>query len=215
MKPRTIGCGGQLANGKDELCDYLVTQLNLSYAYPNNMWVRNAMANPVKQIFQNAFNVDRDFIEKWKREKEPADGFDLPIRECLILIGDGFRKMKSNVWIENCFRNQENDQILADLRYINETNYIRQNGGVTILIWRPGFENSIQNDSEQQFMPFINKLKTMNFDGPIPKKLDIPFDLWIRNDGSMEDLRKKVDNIIMPFVGDFWKMQPNREYVRR
>lgn len=204
MDFRTIGVGGQLCSGKDTFADYLVTRVNLRYDDPHNMWTRNAFANLVKQIFQDTFNVDRDFVEKWKRVAEPPPGFILPVRDCLIIIGDGFRKMKGEVWIENAFRHQDHHQIIADCRYVNETNAIRERQGVTILLWRPDFENDIQNASEQEYVAFVQKLKPLDFDGPIPPELDVPFDLWIRNNGSVEDLHRKVDDIVIPFVDGFW-----------
>jgi hypothetical protein len=204
MDFKTIGIGGQLCQGKDVFADYLVTRVNLRYADPNNMWTRNAFANLVKQIFQDTFGVNRDFIETWKRVPEPPPGFLLPVRDCLILIGDGFRKMKGNVWIENAFRNQTHHQIIADCRYVNETTAIRERDGVTILLWRPDFENNIQNASEQEYAPFIHKLKTLDFDGPIPAELEVPFDLWIRNNGTVEDLQRKIDDVVVPYIDNFW-----------
>ena len=197
MDFKTIGIGGQLNQGKDVVADYLVTRMNGS-------WTRNAFANLVKQIYQDTFNVDRDFIEKWKRVPEPPPGFILPVRDCLILIGDGFRKMKSDVWIENAFRNQKSNQIIADCRYVNETTAIRSKNGATILLWRPEFENDIQNASEQEYTPFIQKLKPLDFDGEIPADLNIPFNLWIRNNGTVEDLRQKVDEIVVPYLNKLW-----------
>ena len=205
----TIGVGAQIATGKDTLADYLVTKLNLRYKDPNNMWVRNAFAKSVKDIYQTAFGVDKEFIEKYKRIDTPPPGFGLPVRDSLITIGDGFRQMKSNVWIENAFRNQQNHQIISDCRYRNESHRIRELGGLTILMWRPEFENDIDNPSEQELTPFIKKLKPMNFDGIIPTDFNIPFDLWIRNDGTIEDLYQKVDSIVIPFIDNFWGFEIN------
>lgn len=204
---KTIGIGGQCRSGKDELANYLVSRLNQRYELPNNLWVRNAFANAVKKIFEDTFGVDRDFVEKWKCTTEIPPGFDQPIRDSLIMIGDGFRKMKSKIWIELAFRNQEFDQIISDARYINETLHIRSQGGLSILMWRPGFENEIMNDSEQQFMKFVRKLIPLNFDGVIPEHLEIPFDLWIRNDGNKDDLYAKVDNIVVPYIDKFWNLK--------
>ena len=207
MNLKTIGVGGQLEQGKDVTADYLVTKLNFRYDTPNDMWVRNAFANLVKNIFQTTFNVDRTFIETWKRIATPPPGFLLPLRDCLIIIGDGFRKMNGDVWIENVFRNQQHHEIIADCRYVNETVAIRERGGISILLWRPGFENDIKNASEQEYAEFIKILKPLNFDGIIPEHLNIPFDLWIRNDGTLEDLHQKIDEIVVPYIDNFWGFQ--------
>jgi hypothetical protein len=204
MKFKTIGIGGQLNQGKDVFADYLVSRVNLRYEDPHNMWTRNAFANLVKKIYQEAFNVDRAFVEEWKRVATPPPGFSLTVRDCLIIIGDGFRKMKADVWIENAFRNQDHHQIIADCRYVNETTAIRSRNGLTILLWRPDFENDIQNPSEQEYTEFVKLLKPLDFDGPIPADLNIPFDLWIRNDGTVKDLHQKIDEIVLPYIDDFW-----------
>lgn len=204
MEYKSIGIGGQLATGKDTFADYLVNRVNLRYEDPNNMWIRNAFANLVKEIYQQTFNVDRAFIEKWKRVSTPPPGFLMSVRDCMIMIGDGFRKMKSDVWIENIFRNQDSHQIISDCRYVNETIAIREKNGITILLWRPEFENEIQSPSEQEYAEFVKILKPLNFDGPISTKLNIPFDLWIRNDGSINDLYRKIDDIVIPYIDNFW-----------
>ena len=219
-KLKTIGIGGQAAAGKDSIANYLVSKLNKNpperciepakqwnglrptrqNIYLEDEWCRNAFAEAVKNVFEQTFQVDRDFIEYWKRQNNPPEGFLKPVRDCLITIGDGFRKMKANIWIDLAFRDQKQNQILADLRYINEANYIKDIGGITILLWRPKFENNIPNDSEQQLMPYVRKLAEYKIEGEIPKDLDIPFDLFVINNAEIEDLYNKADNIVMPYL---------------
>jgi len=65
-----IAAFAQLGNGKDTVCDYLAEKLNTErFAYESS-WKRTAFANAVKDIYCNAFGVDRDFIEKWKRNSD-------------------------------------------------------------------------------------------------------------------------------------------------
>jgi len=212
MEFKTIGIGGQLANGKDETANYLATQLN-ELCHTN--WKRNAFANKVKETFERAFNKDREFIEKWKRIEVPPPGFKKNIRQCLITIGDGFRQMQPNIWIEQAFVGQDNHQIISDCRYVNETKYIREQGGITILLWRDGYMNNIDNPSEQEFMPFITKCLSSQswgtgdtrwtpFEGEISPGMEIPFDLFIRNDGTIDDLKRKADEIIIPYLKKKW-----------
>lgn len=202
-KFRTIGIGGQAAAGKDTLANYLVesfNQANIHTADVDQQWVRNAFANAVKGVFEQTFQVDRDFIEHWKRIPHPPEGFLQPIRDCLITIGDGFRKMKANIWIELAFRNQEYHQIISDLRYINEAVYIRDFGGITILLWRPGHENDIPNASEQELMPYVRQLAKLGIEGEIPADLNIPFDLFIVGESGVDKLYRKADDIVIPYL---------------
>lgn len=210
---KTLGVGGQLAVGKDTFSDYLAARLN--ELCHDSSWKRNAFANKVKETFERAFNKDREWVEKWKRIEVPPPGFEKNVRQCLIGIGDGFRQMKPNLWIEQAFFNQTGSQIISDCRYVNEVNYIRENGGLTILLWREGFLNNLNNPSEQEFMPFIRKcLDTQSwhtgdsrwspFEGEIGEGLEMPFDLFIRNEGSVEDLHKKIEKMVIPFLKKKW-----------
>lgn len=212
---KTIGIGGQLAMGKDTVADYLSERLNTLCHIP---WKRNAFANKVKETFESAFGKDREWIEKWKRLEMAPPGFKKNVRQCLIGIGDGFRQMHPNIWIEQAFANQNNHQIISDCRYVNECNYIREQGGLCILLYRPGFMNSIQNASEQEYIPFIKKCldsqsynsggsdleRWQPFEGEVSPEMEIPFDFFLRNEGTLDELRKKIEDSVLPFIKRKW-----------
>jgi hypothetical protein len=200
MKYLTIGLAGQLGCGKDTAADYLCDRLNLTGEHGH--WIRKGFAHAVKKVFMDTFQVDWEFVENWKRIREPPEGFSKNVRESLIFIGDGFRQIQPNIWIDIAFRDLRYHQIISDVRYLNEVNRIRAEGGLNILMWRPGHENDIKNDSEQQLMPFVNRLCELD---PIPEglldpDLDMPFDMFIVNNGTVEDLYAKVDELIIPEV---------------
>src|SRR6185312_2259683 len=172
-------------------------------------------ANRVKEIFELSFNKDRAWVEEWKRKDMCPPGFTKNVRQCLIGIGDGFRLMNPNIWINQILENPTSNQIISDCRYINECNHIREKGGVTVLLWREGFMNSLQNASEQEFIPFVKKcLETQSwttgesrwkpFEGEIGPGMEMPFDIFIRNEGTVDDLERKVDEIIIPFLQRKW-----------
>jgi hypothetical protein len=195
----TVAFFSQFAGGKDTAANYMCGRLNdLGYGH----WARKGFAHAVKKVFMDTFQVDWEFIEKWKRISEAPPGFKKNIRECLIFIGDGFRQMQSDIWIELAFRDQEHNQIISDGRYINEANYIRKKGGLNILMWRPGFENDLPSGSEQQVMPFVNDLCNRKPipEGRLDKSEDMPFDLFIINDGTIKDLCCKMDELVIPEI---------------
>jgi hypothetical protein len=196
MKPVIISFAAQLGNGKDEAANYLVTRLK-------GEWYRAALAENVKRIFCDAFGVNREFIEKWKRIDEAPPGFKIPIRRGLTMIGDGFRDVQENVWIDMLFKNNTKNLVISDCRYLNEANYIREHNGITVLLWRPGYENDVDNRSEQEIMPFVNKLKD-HPDGEISDD-SIPFDLWIKNDSDLDRFYHKIDTIVVPYIDKFLK----------
>ncbi len=183
-----IGFGGQLGTGKDTAADYLCKILNdeilADAAKTKNApnlrwkreafppfervpltWQRTAFANAVKQVYMDVFNVDRDFIEKWKREDDPPPGFLKSVRKSLQFIGDGFRSIQGDVWLESVFRDEYSMKIISDLRYINEALKIHEYGGMCVLVWRPGFENDDSNLSEAEIKPLIDWCLNTNQNG--------------------------------------------------
>jgi hypothetical protein len=200
MSLKVIACAGQAESGKDTAGDYLAKKLNEIIVHEDDKWKRIAFANAVKKVFMDTFNVNREFVEEWKRKDEIPEGFDMPVRKSLQFIGDGFRKIKGNIWIETAFRTSDNI-IISDGRYINEAKVISEKGGITVLVWRPRFENDDPNPSESQIRPFVDYCAKNLSDGPILGTDDLKyFDFFLKNDGSLEDLQKKIDQILIPFV---------------
>lgn len=201
---KVISCGGQASNGKDTVADYLVEQLRKV----DPTWQRIGFAHAVKQVFMDTFQVDWDFIEEWKRKDEVPKGFNLPIRKSLQFIGDGFRQIQSDIWINMAFRKDEN-KIISDVRYYNEAKAVHEHGGLNILIWRPDWENDDPNPSESQIKStvdwFVNEglegdmrgNKLSEIDGDIQPHL---FDVFLRNEGTRDALFEKVDRLVVPTV---------------
>lgn len=211
--PYILGLAGQARAGKDSAADYLVQRLNdLSVL---KSWIRGSLAHSVKKIFAENFGVSLEFIEEWKTKTEIPEGFNAPIRDGLTKIGDGWRDMKHDIWMSKLFEHNDRNLVVSDVRYINETNAIRGKSdlkymnrykGITALIWRPGHENNKQSRSEQELMPFVNALKEQP-SGPI-ENTDIPFDLWLRNNGTLDQWHDKVDKIVIPFASNIFS--PNK-----
>ena len=204
---KVISAAAQQNNGKDELCNYLVDLLHERYA---DRWRRSAFADKVKETFCESFGVDRAFIEKWKRIDQPPDGFLMPIRQSLQFIGDGFRKIKENIWIDIALRGQSN-LVISDSRYINEAKAVKGVGGVNILVFRPGFINYDKNPSESQLRPLIEFASQHFTDGPIMHDIirqaggpsDLSFyDFYIVNEGNLSDFKSMIQKILLPWVAE-------------
>lgn len=102
-----------------------------------------------------------------------------------VLGTDAFRQhVNENVWV-NAFKKRWEESgykptLVPDNRFPNETQLIKELGGVAIYIERPGYEGRgdgrlANHPSEQKDQSFING-----------------FDFVISNDGSLEDLKKKA-----------------------
>jgi hypothetical protein len=206
---KIISVAAQLNSGKDVFSDYLAEVLNKN---SNQKWIRSAFANAVKDTFCKAFDVDRNFIEKWKRIPEPPPGMLMPVRQGLQFIGDGFRKIKDEIWIEIALRSDDN-LIISDSRYINEAKAVKAKGGAMFIMYRPGFLNDDPNPSEAQIRPLVDFCIEYLNEGPIPSYelllekhgVAVPdairhYDYFLVNDGTVNDLYRKVDSQVIPFL---------------
>lgn len=206
-----IGVAGQLANGKDVLSDYLAEKLNSKHKI---YWHRSAFATAVKDVYMTTFNKDKEFVEKWKRLEDIPPGMLMNVRKGLQFVGDGFRQIQPDIWMDIVFRETKN-LIISDSRYINEAKAIKDKGGLTVVIYRPGYLNDDSNPSESQIRQVVEYCLENGIDGVIQKKNNMPeilsyYDYFMINDGTLQDLYSKIDQKLIPFVEDFYHDQFER-----
>lgn len=196
-----ICLSGQMRNGKDVIADYLNSKLN---------WQRASFASNVKKIFKNTFQVDDDFVQEWKVKEEPPPGFASNVRKSLQKIGDGFREIKEDIWINLLFQEYENNIIISDARYINELKKIKESNGINILVYRDGFLNDDPNESESQIKKILNFYLENKIEGEIFKNHENEIynlvDFFILNNGSLQDLYSKIDQKLIPFIKKYYKL---------
>ena len=200
---------GQLASAKDTVANCLVEKLNNDTTLLEDKWKRIGFADAVKKVFMSSFDVTLEFIEEWKRKDEIPPNFDLNIRKSLQHIGDGFRKIQSDVWIRTALRNKFN-MVISDGRYINEAKVVKEQKGVSVLLWRPGFENNDSNPSESQIKPYVDYCAKNYSSGKILFDIDNwisdgvsdlkYFDYFLINDGSLDDLYGRIDKSLIPYI---------------
>lgn len=198
---KLIAVAGQLANGKDVAADYIVRVLNKHKR--TNQWRRTAFAAKIKEIFADTFGVKLSWIEKYKRVPQAPNGFLKPIRQCLIDIGDGFRQMRSDVWIRAAL-NRKGQFVISDGRYPNELEAVKSRGGINILLYRPGHRNNIDNASEQALVPHAEKFLKAKIDGATGDPL---IDYFVINDSpTVDGLYAKLDKLVLPGIMDWLKV---------
>jgi len=192
---KIISIAGQMRSGKNMTGEYLCEKIKFKPA---------SFANPVKKIFCDAFGVDIDFVEKWKVEQNFPPNFEKNVRQSLQFIGDGFRQIKSDVWIDYAIKNNPDYSCYMDGRYINELSKVRQQNGINILVWRPGYENNDPNQSEAQIRPIVEWFASKNIEGDVSgiSKEQAPegcqyINFFIMNNGTLENLYNKIDNLII------------------
>ena len=207
---KIISATGQAQNGKDTFCDYLQKELN---SMPNKIiWERTAFANAVKDTFCKTFEVDRQFIEEWKTKDECPPNLSMPVRKALQFIGDGFRQIRPDIWIDIALRDKTKNLIISDSRYFSEAEAVKSKNGLVFLIYRQGFLNDDPNPSESQIRPIIQWCDRNLPEGPInysgnmmrygtsvPEELKY-FNYFIRNDGTVESFYEKIRESVVPYV---------------
>lgn len=187
-----IGVAGQFRQGKDKASDHIADRMGLG---------RDAFAFGVKSVFCEYFGVDMDFVERWKVVDEAPPGFLLSVRRSLQLIGDGFRTIKDDVWIEALFRRSSDKVVVSDVRYRNELATIKSRGGLNLLVYRPGFMNDDPNGSEAQIRPFVEHFLAKGKEGRVESEGEFGLvDFFILNDGGLDDFYAKLDALVLPFL---------------
>jgi len=206
---KIIGVASQAQHGKSRLAERLAAKLNRQEGF--SCWKQLGFADEVKRVFCDSFGVDLEFLEKWKVNPEVPPGFDCPIRRGLQLIGDGFRNIRDTIWIDLVFKHNI-PMIIGDVRYPNEFFGIKKRGGLNILIGRPDRVNYDSNSSEALIRPYV-LWALENFKDPFtdlrekdlslgPQGMDC-FDLFLRNDSSLEQYYYVIEEMVVPFVNEY------------
>ena len=206
---KIVGFASQLAMGKDTAADYLAEELNR--VKTTGVWERGAFANAVKDTFCRAFNVDRNFLEKWKRIDDAPPNMLMNIRKALQFVGDGFRQIVPDIWIDIALRDSTKQLVISDCRYINEAKHIRQREGINVVMYRPEFFNNDTNPSEAQIRPIIEWcLKTQKEGEIIHNVPNAPegsqyYDFFLINDKDIVDLHYKIRERLIPYIERSYK----------
>lgn len=198
---------GQANTGKDTLCNHLVRK---------HGFVKIAFADKIKRILMDLY--DLSYQQLWGesknralfdlRYKVPESDEYLTARLGSQTIGDAGRSLYEDTWVdytlndikklhdnytwdyEDCrgsFRNVFNfgkkNIVVSDARYFNEIKKIKDMGGKTIRI-------------KKTVVPLKGKAGSHSSEVNQVAILDSYFDYIIFNDGSLEDLYRKIDEII-------------------
>jgi hypothetical protein len=185
-----IGISGKARSGKDTFAEMLAEALN-KVKYPP--YVMMAFANELKLKCQEAF--DLTWEQLWGDDKEvPDERYPKPLgaggkgfwtaREIMQNFGAFYRTIDNEFWIKNLFRVAEDKEytnvIVTDVRYINEADYIIDQGGAVIRVERD------------------NKDDVHNMQHPSEVELDNykRFDFTISNNGTLDQLRASASDTI-------------------
>lgn len=191
-----IAISGKAGSGKDTASRYFENCFNPGWekkCFTPRKTTSIAFADPIKEMILQMYpNLEREHLfgdSKYRAGIIPESYHDskpLTIRVLLQELGEGCKKYNPKIWI-NAFDTKfkmaqargDNLVIASDLRFIDEFNYLKENGFYLIRIFR-GKEENINHVSEIQ----QKQIK------------DDDFDTLIDNNGTLLDLHGKIDEIV-------------------
>jgi len=193
-----IGISGKAGSGKDIVGKIIQKTLTNQQ---NELWEIKKFAYKLKLISSILTGIDiKNFEDQSFKETElgpqwntnPAGKIGtvwacpMTVRQLLQKLGtDALRhNLHRNVWINALFADYvyNSKWIITDVRFKNEYESIKNKGGILIRVNRPGYGTSMKALANDH----ISETELDGYD----------FDYTIENNGSLEDLVFKVNNII-------------------
>ncbi len=185
-----LGILGRKGVGKDLIADYLI----LRYKYH-----KIAFASPLKDGARALFGFSNEQVHgNLKEVIDPRWG--IRPRQALQWLGtDIFRKqvrellpsVQDHFWIISALSITSDKTVISDVRFLNEVRAIREKGGKIIKVIRKSHDYSEHDDSRR-----ITCQTTSDHESE--KGIDSidEYDFLINNEGTIEDLYRKLDWII-------------------
>jgi hypothetical protein len=206
-----VGVAGFIGSGKDTIADYLITFKGFK---------RMSYAGPLKDAVASIFGWDRDLLEgttkysrEWRDTVDPwwAERLDLPHLTPRFVLQQwgtevGRRAFHDDIWIasiENKLRTVKDDIVISDCRFPNELKSIKNAGGTTIRVMRgenpPWYDAACEFSKGYYSAGYMNARKVLeehNVHASEYSSVGLKYDHYINNDGTIDDLHRKVDSII-------------------
>lgn len=176
-----VGFVGTKGVGKDTAADVLVS---------DHGFVRRKFAQPIKEACAMLFQVPEHHFEGPEKEVV-VEKHGLSPRQMMQMLGtDMFRNMVNpDFWIRHfeqwCFEQSLNTRVVVtDLRFQNEVDAVKRLGGFIVKIARSAGEGRHRSTDAH-----VTETGVAHLDG---------IDAEIENDGSIEELWKKIKALVLP-----------------
>ena len=184
-----IGVVGLIGSGKGTVAD----RLEEKHGYR-----KDSFAKSLKDAVSCMFNWDREMLEGktessryWREQPDKfwSQKFGKPVTPRWVLQHFGTEVMRQNmhdaIWIDSCLmRYNGTPTVIADTRFQNELKMIKKSGGILILVKRG---NLPSREEMQAKGAHKSEWDWMGWN----------FDFIIDNDGTKEELLKKVDDLVV------------------
>lgn len=151
-----VGLCGPARSGKDTLAKALMSR----------GWFRGAFADKLKEECEKL--IGKPFVGMTPAEKE----FWRPLHVC---VGELRRRQRASYWIDalqselTAKVDPHRPVVVTDVRYANEVQWIQRQGGVVVLLIRPGFAaaNAVEERSLIACTKLIPRSNTILNAGPV------------------------------------------------
>jgi hypothetical protein len=190
-----IGVVGLIGSGKGTVSDRLEQKHNFR---------KDSFAKSLKDAVSSMFNWDREMLEgktdqsrAWREKPDvfwsKRFGKDVTPRWVLQYFGTEVMRqgMHDSIWIDSCMaRYDGKPTVIADTRFENEIKIIREMGGSILLVKRGQDPDWFTDYVEGNVVP-----KNVHSSEYAWAKSE--YDHLITNDGTLEDLHSKIDDLIV------------------
>ncbi len=184
-----IGIVGLIGSGKDTVANRLVEK---------HGYIRDSFAKSLKDAVSSMFNWDREMLEgnttssrHWREQPDKfwSERLGKPVTPRWVLQHFGTEvmrgKMYDGIWVDSCIgRYKGQNTVISDTRFINEIKTIRAHGGIILCVKR----GTLPTKKEMQ----DKGAHQSEWDW-----LENDYEITINNDGSLDDLYAKVDDLII------------------
>ena len=195
-----IGIVGLIGSGKDTVAKRLVEK---------HKFHRDSFAKSLKDAVSVMFNWDREMLEgnteqsrEWRELPDEywSKQFGKTVTPRWVLQYFGTEVMRGQmydgIWVDSCLgRYEGKDTVISDTRFPNEVNQIRARGGKIIRVKKGPDPEWFVNYVEGNITP-----KNVHSSEYLWARSE--FDLIINNDGDLNQLNDKVDDMIMHLLRD-------------
>ena len=181
---------------------------------------KDSFAKPLKDACAVMFGWPRELLEgdteesrQWRELDDPfwseKMGKKFSPRLALQLLGteagrDVFHK---DIWVNSLLKRAGSDNVvITDVRFKNEIKFIQKNKGIVVRVKRgpepEWYEDAILANKGDRYIGWAlakERLKRKRIHQSETDWVGSKFDFVIENDGSLEDLGKQLDELLLKF----------------
>lgn len=175
-----IGLSGVARSGKDTLADHLVAGGYTKLAFAEPMREALFRLNPTIEVGSFKLAKLATAVNVWGWEELKSISPDIRVLMQRMGTEVGREMFGEDFWVEQTMKRVhevEGNCVVSDVRYLNEAQAIRDDGGFIIRIERHGVEAANGHASEQGME-------------------DFEYDLVLRNDGSLQEFITSIDSTL-------------------